>query len=41
MIVPDEKLCKTCHNAESPHFKGFNYAEYSKKIAHPNPAAAK
>jgi len=38
MIVPDEKLCKTCHNSESPNFKGFNYTEYLKKIAHPNPA---
>lgn len=33
----DEKLCLTCHNSESPTFKGFNYAEYSKKIAHPTP----
>jgi hypothetical protein len=41
MIIPDEKLCKTCHNPESPHYKGFNYAEYNKKITHPNPAAAK
>lgn len=38
LIIPDEKLCKTCHNAESPHFKGFDFKEYSKKIAHPNPA---
>ena len=39
LIIPDEKLCKTCHNEESPTFKGFNFEEYSKKIAHPNPAA--
>lgn len=39
MIIPDEKLCKQCHNEESPHFKGFNYEEYLKKIAHPVPAA--
>ena len=38
LIIPDEKLCKQCHNEESPHYKGFNYAEYLKKIAHPNPA---
>ena len=37
LIIPSEKLCKTCHNSESPHYKGFNYAEYLKKIAHPNP----
>ncbi len=41
MIIPDEKLCKTCHNAESPTFKGFDYKAYSAKIAHPNPAKAK
>lgn len=39
LIIPDEKLCKTCHNEESPHYKGFNYDEYLKKIAHPIPAA--
>lgn len=41
MIIPDEKLCKKCHNAESPNFKGFDYKTYSAKIAHPNPAKAK
>ncbi len=34
---PDEKTCVKCHNAESPTFKGFNFAEMSKKIAHPTP----
>ncbi len=38
LIVPDEKLCKTCHNDESPTFKGFDYKEYSAKIAHPDPS---
>lgn len=38
MVIPDEALCKTCHNAESPTFKGFNFAEMSAKIAHPNPS---
>ncbi|MFC2089665.1 cytochrome c family protein [Bacteroidota bacterium] len=37
LIVPTEDLCKKCHNAESPTFKGFNYAEYSAKIAHDDP----
>jgi hypothetical protein len=37
MIIPDEKVCKKCHNAESPNFKGFSFAEYSKKIAHDDP----
>ncbi|MCB2219972.1 MAG: cytochrome c family protein [Bacteroidetes bacterium] len=35
LIVPDEKLCKECHNEESPTYKEFNYAEAVKKIAHP------
>lgn len=39
LIVPDEKLCKGCHNEESPTYKEFNYAEALKKIAHPKPAA--
>ena len=39
LIIPDEALCKTCHNEESPTFKGFDFAEYSAKIAHPNPLA--
>lgn len=39
LIIPDEQLCKTCHNEESPHFKGFDYAEYLKKIEHPVPPA--
>ncbi|MEZ4386736.1 MAG: cytochrome c family protein [Candidatus Krumholzibacteriia bacterium] len=37
LITPDEALCRTCHNEESPTFKGFDFAEYSAKIAHPNP----
>ncbi len=38
MIEPTEAVCKACHNAKSPHFKGFNYKEYVAKIAHPKPA---
>jgi len=34
---PGEKTCVKCHNAESPTFKSFNFAEMSKKIAHPTP----
>jgi hypothetical protein len=37
LVKPDEKLCVKCHNAESPTFKAFNFAEASKKIAHPTP----
>ena len=39
LIIPDEKVCKGCHNEESPTYKDFNYAEAVKKIAHPVPAA--
>jgi len=41
MTIPDEKLCLTCHNSESPTFKSFDYAAASKAIAHPNPLAEK
>lgn len=34
LIAPDEALCKKCHNEKSPTFKGFNFAEFSKKIDH-------
>ena len=40
LIIPDEKLCKKCHNPESPTFKPFDFAVASKAIAHPNPLAA-
>ena len=31
------KFCTTCHNSDSPFFKGFKYDEMWKKIAHPTP----
>lgn len=37
MTLPEEKVCKKCHNAESPTFKGFNYAEAVAKISHDDP----
>ena len=37
LILPDEKVCKKCHNEKSPHYKGFNYKEYVAKIAHDDP----
>ena len=37
LVKPGEKACLKCHNAESPTFKAFNFAEMSKKIAHPTP----
>ena len=39
LIIPDQKLCETCHNDKNPFHKPFNFDEYVKKIAHPNPAA--
>jgi len=37
MIMPEEKVCKKCHNEESPNYKGFNYKEALAKIAHDDP----
>jgi hypothetical protein len=37
LMKGDEKLCVKCHNAESPTFKSFTYAEAWKTIAHPTP----
>lgn len=39
MIVPDEKTCTQCHNAESPTFKEFDFAAMYAKIKHEIPAA--
>jgi hypothetical protein len=39
-LVTDDaakKTCETCHNAQSPTFKGFKYAEYWAKIEHKLP----
>ena len=38
LILPTEETCVKCHNEESPTFKEFNFAEFSKIIAHPDPA---
>jgi hypothetical protein len=34
-----EKQCRTCHNQQSPTFKGFEFKSAWAKIAHPTPAA--
>lgn len=39
LLLPDEKTCVTCHNAESPTYKPFKYEERWKAIAHPKPAS--
>jgi len=30
----DEKICKKCHNPESPTFAGFNYKKDWEKVKH-------
>jgi len=37
MIVPDAATCITCHNENSPTFKGFDFEEYWGRIAHKLP----
>ncbi|MGB2804902.1 MAG: cytochrome c family protein [Candidatus Zixiibacteriota bacterium] len=37
MIVPDEELCVTCHNEESPTYKEFKYKDAYKLIEHRTP----
>jgi hypothetical protein len=37
LIIPDETICKKCHNPESPNYKPFDFVTYSQRIAHPNP----
>jgi len=34
LVIPDENVCKRCHNEESPKFKGFDFATYKEKIKH-------
>lgn len=40
LVIPGEKNCVKCHNAESPTFKAFAFKEMCAKIAHPVPPAA-
>lgn len=32
---PDSESCQTCHNEQSPTFKGFEYAKMWEQIKHP------
>ena len=41
LVTPDDQVCVGCHNEKSPTFKGFDFEEYSAKIAHPIPEATK
>lgn len=38
LILPTKELCVKCHNKENPFHKEFDFATFSAKIAHPNPA---
>ncbi len=37
LVVPDEKVCLTCHNDKNPFHKEFKFAERVKEINHPVP----
>ncbi len=39
LLIPDEKLCRGCHNEESPFYKPFDYKTFVEKIAHPKSGA--
>lgn len=41
MIVPDEELCETCHNEESPTYKEFKFKDAHKLIEHRTPEREK
>ncbi|HUT83739.1 MAG TPA: multiheme c-type cytochrome [Thermodesulfobacteriota bacterium] len=34
ITTPSEEMCKTCHNKNSPTFKGFDYAKDLPKVKH-------
>ena len=40
LVIPKEDTCTRCHNDKSPTFKGFDFKEMYKKIAHPLPKKA-
>lgn len=37
----EEKVCVGCHNPESPSYVEFDFEEFKKKIAHPDPRKEK
>lgn len=37
LVIPTEKVCLTCHNSKSPHFKGFKFAEMAAKVHEKKP----
>ena len=41
LVLPTEKVCTGCHNADSPTFKPFDFTTFKERIAHPNPQNAR
>ncbi len=41
LVLPDQKLCITCHNKDNPFYKEFNFDTFVAKIKHPDPAVKK
>lgn len=37
LIIPEEKLCRECHNEDSPFYEEFDFEKAKEKIAHPVP----
>ena len=37
LLEPNEEVCRTCHNEESPTYKEFNFEERVKSVNHPTP----
>ncbi len=37
IVLPDEGLCRNCHNEESPSYKEFDFGERLEKIRHLHP----
>ena len=40
LIIPEQKVCEKCHNADNPFFKPFDFEAAKKLIAHPRPRKA-
>lgn len=41
LIVPDKKVCESCHNDKNPFFEGFDFDKQIKKVDHPIPEKKK
>jgi len=41
LVMPEEKVCLTCHNDKNPFHKPFDYKKMVAKVSHPVPAKTK